>query len=54
MIYTGNTSSATIPIALNDLQENGLLKHNQNILVLGFGVGYSWCGTVIKWNMDKE
>ncbi|MCI6474519.1 MAG: ketoacyl-ACP synthase III [Mucispirillum sp.] len=54
MRYTGNTSSATIPIALNDLQENELLKHNQNILVLGFGVGYSWCGTVIKWNMDKE
>lgn len=53
MRYTGNTSGATIPIAIHDLYVNNKLKNNQNILVLGFGVGYSWCGTVIKWKQDE-
>lgn len=46
---TGNTASVTIPIALNDLAINGKLKENMKILLLGFGVGYSWCGTIIRW-----
>ncbi len=46
---TGNTASVTIPIAINNLVKNGDLKDNMNILILGFGVGYSWCGTVIRW-----
>jgi 3-oxoacyl-[acyl-carrier-protein] synthase III len=43
---TGNTVSATIPIALKDCRERGLVKKGDKVLLAGFGVGYSW-GTVI-------
>ena len=44
----GNTVSSTIPIALYHAQKEELLKPNNNILLAGFGVGYSWAGTVLK------
>jgi len=42
----GNTVSSTIPIALYEAQKEGKLKGN--VLIAGFGVGYSWGGTVLK------
>ena len=42
----GNTVSSTIPIALCDAREQGLLKGN--VLLAGFGVGLSWGATVLK------
>ena len=45
----GNTVSATIPIALKDASDSGKLKNGDTILALGFGVGYSWGGCIIKW-----
>ncbi len=45
----GNTVSSTIPIALKDAIENGLIKKNDCVLLSGFGVGYSWGSTVIKF-----
>ena len=42
----GNTVSSTIPIALCDAKEQGLLKGN--VLLAGFGVGLSWGGTILK------
>lgn len=44
----GNTVSSTIPIALYHAQKEKNLKQNNNILLAGFGVGYSWAGTIIK------
>ncbi|MBF4470292.1 ketoacyl-ACP synthase III [Flavobacterium sp. HJJ] len=44
----GNTVSSTIPIALYHAQNEKLLKKSSNILLAGFGVGYSWGGTIIK------
>ena len=44
---TGNTVSASIPIALNDCIKSGLLFKNNKVMLLGFGVGYSWAGTII-------
>lgn len=49
MENTGNTASATIPIAINELTACNKLQDGMLVLVLGFGVGYSWCGTVIRW-----
>lgn len=46
---TGNTASVTIPLAIENLNNNNKLQEGMNILLLGFGVGYSWCGTIIKW-----
>lgn len=43
----GNTVSSTIPIALCEAQKENKLKGN--ILIAGFGVGYSWGATVLKY-----
>ncbi len=45
----GNTVSASIPIALKDAIENGILKEGKLVMMVGFGVGYSWGATLVKW-----
>ncbi|MDI9355826.1 MAG: ketoacyl-ACP synthase III [Chitinophagaceae bacterium] len=44
----GNTVSSTIPIALYHAKKESKLIKNNNILLAGFGVGYSWGGTILK------
>ena len=48
MLHTGNTVSATIPIALRDCLDDKIIKEDDKILIVGFGVGYSWGGTIIE------
>jgi 3-oxoacyl-[acyl-carrier-protein] synthase III len=48
MLNTGNTVSSTIPIALKDSIESGKLVKGNKVLLVGFGVGYSWGATVIE------
>jgi len=48
MLLTGNTVASTIPIALKDSLDRGLIKKGNKVLILGFGVGYSWGGTVLN------
>ncbi len=48
MEETGNTVSSTIPIALKKLLDSGEIVKGNKVLLLGFGVGYSWGGTVIE------
>lgn len=45
----GNTVSSTIPIALFHALADGFISQGQNVLIAGFGVGYSWGGTVLKF-----
>lgn len=45
----GNTVSSTIPIALSRVMKLGILKIKSNVLIAGFGVGYSWGGCVLKF-----
>jgi 3-oxoacyl-[acyl-carrier-protein] synthase III len=45
----GNTSSATLPIALADARERGLLEPGMNVLVAAFGAGFTWGAGVIQW-----
>jgi len=47
LLHTGNTVSATIPIAIKDSLNNKLIKKGNKVLLVGFGVGYSWGGTII-------
>ncbi|WP_350342878.1 beta-ketoacyl-ACP synthase III [Proteinivorax tanatarense] len=47
----GNTSSASIPIALDEMNEKGLLKKGDNILMVGFGGGLTWGGAAVKWSI---
>lgn len=46
--HCGNTVSSTIPIALKDAAENGLLRPGALVMVVGFGVGYSWGATLAR------
>lgn len=43
----GNTVSSTIPIALEELIKENKLKEGNKVMLIGFGVGYSWAGTII-------
>jgi 3-oxoacyl-[acyl-carrier-protein] synthase-3 len=45
----GNTSSATIPIALYNGIKSGKVKRGDRILLFGFGGGLAYAGTVITW-----
>ncbi len=46
----GNTVSSTIPIALKRATESGQIQSGQRLLLVGFGVGYSWGATVVRWD----
>ena len=48
MLDTGNTVSATIPIALKEALDQGMVKPGDTVLLCGFGVGYSWGAVIIK------
>lgn len=45
----GNTVSCSIPIALKNAQLEGKLKKGDKLMLLGFGVGYTWGGTIVEW-----
>jgi 3-oxoacyl-[acyl-carrier-protein] synthase-3 len=45
----GNTSSATLPIALVDARERGMLDPGANVLLAAFGAGFTWGAGVIEW-----
>lgn len=45
----GNTVSCSIPIALKKAAEDGRVRPGQRLMLVGFGVGYSWGGVLIRW-----
>lgn len=45
----GNTSSASIPIALTEAEERGLLRTGARVLMVGFGAGLTWAAGVMQW-----
>ncbi|VAY87133.1 3-oxoacyl-[acyl-carrier-protein] synthase, KASIII [hydrothermal vent metagenome] len=46
----GNTSSASIPMAINDVYENGRLKRGDMMLLDAFGGGVTWGSALLKFN----
>jgi 3-oxoacyl-[acyl-carrier-protein] synthase-3 len=50
--HCGNTVSSTIPIVLQHLVEKGTLRRGDLVMVVGFGVGYSWGANLIRWEPD--
>jgi 3-oxoacyl-[acyl-carrier-protein] synthase-3 len=44
----GNTVSSTIPIAICESLQDGSLKKGMKALLAGFGVGYSWGGSLLS------
>ena len=45
----GNTSSASIPLALVQAEEEGRLKPGMLVLLVAFGAGFTWGSAVIRW-----
>src|SRR5207253_3826300 len=45
----GNTSTASIPLALKDALAAGRLKRGDNLVLVGFGAGLTWGACVIEW-----
>jgi 3-oxoacyl-[acyl-carrier-protein] synthase-3 len=45
----GNTSAATIPVALDEANRQGLLKRGDIILLVAFGGGFTWASSVVRW-----
>ncbi|NNE72110.1 MAG: ketoacyl-ACP synthase III [Acidimicrobiales bacterium] len=48
--YTGNTSSASIPLALGAAADDGRIASGDLLLFVGFGAGMTWAATVVRWN----
>ncbi|HLH99553.1 MAG TPA: beta-ketoacyl-ACP synthase III [Acidimicrobiales bacterium] len=47
--HTGNTSSASIPLALIDAVDSGRVKDGDLLLLAGFGAGMTWASAVWRW-----
>jgi 3-oxoacyl-[acyl-carrier-protein] synthase-3 len=47
--YVGNTSSASIPIALGEAKDKGLIKRGDRILMVAFGGGLTWGALLVKY-----
>jgi len=47
---SGNTSAASIPLALVDAVEQGRLRHGDLVLLAGFGAGMTWASAVLRWD----
>ena len=47
----GNTSSASIPLAIAKSRKNGGIKSGDIILMMGFGGGLTFAGAIIKWSL---
>jgi 3-oxoacyl-[acyl-carrier-protein] synthase-3 len=45
----GNSVSSSIPIALKEAEEKGILKRGMKVMLAGFGIGYSWGATIIEY-----
>lgn len=45
----GNTSSASIPILLDEINHKGMLKRGDKIIIAGFGAGLTWGAALVEW-----
>lgn len=50
---TGNTSAASIPLALTDAVEKGRLSDGDLVLFAGFGAGMTWASAVWRWGQGR-
>ena len=45
----GNTSAATIPILLDEMQRDGRLQRGQLVCFLALGAGFHWGSALVRW-----
>ncbi len=48
----GNTTAATIPMAMNESYLEGKLKRGDRLVLAAFGAGFIWGGILMRWAMD--
>ena len=49
----GNTSSASIPIALDEAHRSGLISVGDHVLLVSFGAGLTWGATILQWTCQS-
>ena len=45
----GNTTAASIPLALRDAEQEGKLKKGDTVVLVSFGAGFTWASAVLRW-----
>ena len=45
----GNTSAASIPLALSEAWRQGKIRKGDRVLMVAFGGGLSWGGVILEW-----
>ncbi len=50
---TGNTSSASIPLALVEAADSGRIQRGDHVLLSGFGAGMTWASAVLRWSPGR-
>lgn len=50
----GNTSAASIPIALHNALGQGRIRHGDRLVLTGFGGGVSWGSALLRWHSAEE
>lgn len=49
----GNTSAASVPIALCEAADDGRIDAGQNLVLVGFGAGLTWAAAVVRWVTER-
>ncbi|WP_228852209.1 3-oxoacyl-ACP synthase III family protein [Aegicerativicinus sediminis] len=49
IMYYGNTTAASIPIALSEAWENGAINNGDLVVLAAFGSGFTWGSVIVKW-----
>jgi 3-oxoacyl-[acyl-carrier-protein] synthase-3 len=49
----GNTSAASIPVALCEAEEAGRIQPGDHVVLVGFGAGLTWAGAVVQWGVPR-
>jgi 3-oxoacyl-[acyl-carrier-protein] synthase-3 len=50
----GNTSAASIPVALAEVADDGRLQPGELVLVSGFGAGMTWGSALLRWGKPDD
>ncbi len=51
---TGNTSAASIPLALDKVLDDGRISDGDTVMFIGFGAGMTWATTIVRWSGDDR
>lgn len=51
---TGNTSAASIPLAIDALYTGGRLRPGQILALVGFGAGLTWGAAIVRWTKKED